>query len=397
MDVRVLDPEFVMTDIVDAYKSFIWTERFSDYGDFELLVDPTRDNRAIFKRGVLLSIVHSTRVMFVEDLSEETTEDGERTLKVTGRSYETVLERRVPKPFDQIHNPKNEFVEEHIYEGKPAEMVRQMIYNNIVLEHGTSTGQNVDHIPRFLVAGSGGVADYYPEGNIPEPTEIVELKLKTSNTHNFVKEVLTPYSMGHRAILDKKNRRVIFNVYTGSDRFLEVVFSPELDNFANTSSFRSEREYKNVAYVHSKRGSRVVYGFGVPPTISGVDRRVLFVNATEIDDDTTDPDEEMDRIGWDALIEHSRIHAVDGEVPPHTSGYIYDKDYYLGDLVGVVGSDGLRDKMRVTEQIFINDEEGFRTYPTLTSEDRIQEGVWQSAEWNIPWADVNPQTNWADV
>jgi hypothetical protein len=59
-------------------------------------------------------------------------------------------------------------------------------------------------------------------------------------------------------------------------------------------------------------------------------------------------------------------------------------------------TDGVTNKMRVTEQIFVNDKEGERSYPTLSLFQFINTGSWLSWEQNQVWADLeNNPTTWA--
>jgi hypothetical protein len=53
--------------------------------------------------------------------------------------------------------------------------------------------------------------------------------------------------------------------------------------------------------------------------------------------------------------------------------------------------------MQVTEQIFVSDSEGERSYPTLTITKFITPGTWSSPEWNIEWSAVDPDLDWADA
>src|SRR5690606_17136547 len=91
--------------------------------------------------------------------------------------------------------------------------------------------------------------------------------------------------------------------------------------------------------------------------------------------------------GKEALAEHRVIIAFDGEIPQFGS-YIYGVDYSLGDLVEQRNSDGLATNMRVTEQIFISDQQGFRSYPTLTINLLITPGSWYAWTAGQVWDDA---------
>ena len=81
---------------------------------------------------------------------------------------------------------------------------------------------------------------------------------------------------------------------------------------------------------------------------------------------------------------------------PQNSTYKYGVDYGLGDLVELRDSSGNINVMRVTEQIFVSDKEGIRSYPTLTFDMLITPGTWLARPTNQQWADVTTET-WAQA
>ena len=85
---------------------------------------------------------------------------------------------------------------------------------------------------------------------------------------------------------------------------------------------------------------------------------------------------------------------MDGEIRQN-SQYVYNRDYYLGDLVEMRNVDGVANQMRVTEQIFVSDKEGERTYPTLAINTFVSTGSWLSMYPGLSWVDLD--TNTTDV
>lgn len=81
---------------------------------------------------------------------------------------------------------------------------------------------------------------------------------------------------------------------------------------------------------------------------------------------------------------------------PLVGPYLYGVDYNLGDLVEMRNVDNLVNQMRVTEQIFICDEQGERDYPTLSINQFIEPGVWLASEYNRPWDDWGLTEYWED-
>ena len=75
-DLYVLDEDYEEVAVIDSYNSLIWTERFDEFGDFELHTPSNRDLREILKKGTVLSIENSYRMMVVESIEEGPSESG---------------------------------------------------------------------------------------------------------------------------------------------------------------------------------------------------------------------------------------------------------------------------------------------------------------------------------
>jgi hypothetical protein len=68
----------------------------------------------------------------------------------------------------------------------------------------------------------------------------------------------------------------------------------------------------------------------------------------------------------------------------------------MGDLVELRDDSGLSVIMRVTEQIFVSDKEGERSYPTLSNIVTVTPGSWADMAPDMEWADFTTE-EWADM
>jgi len=205
------------------------------------------------------------------------------------------------------------------------------------------------------------------------------------------------YDLGFRLVRDGDKSKLHFEIYTGDDRTTQqsvrtpVIFSPDLDNLQNVSEMQTIANTKNMAYVFGKTTSLIVYGNDATSETAGFDRRVLHVDASDIEE--TNPtilDALMYQRGAEALAGHRPLSAFDGEINQY-SKYKYMRDYRLGDLIEMRNSDGATNHMRVTEQIFVSDAQGDRSYPTLTFNRLITPGSWDS--WgNETWDEGGEET-----
>ena len=151
--------------------------------------------------------------------------------------------------------------------------------------------------------------------------------------------------------------------------------------------------YKNVAYVIAPNGTEIVYAPNVSDTISGLDRKVMYVDASNITDVAgAGLTAKLIQLGKEQLALNTNLAAFDGEISKN-SQYIYHEHYELGDLVEIRNSDNATNQMIVTEQIFVSDQEGKRSYPTLAVKLLITPGSWYATPTTQVWDDLTDTTD----
>lgn len=92
----VLGSDFIAKIIIDEFMSFVWTERYRGYGDFELTMPVNEDVVALVNLDDYLSIKESDVLMVIETMVLNTdTDNGADTITLSGRSMECFLERRI--------------------------------------------------------------------------------------------------------------------------------------------------------------------------------------------------------------------------------------------------------------------------------------------------------------
>ena len=95
MELIVLDTSLKMLSVLDTFESLIWTERFSAYGDFEVYTSINDSVLEILKDDYYLWLKESDQTMIVEDRKIESDAENGNHFTVTGRSLESILERRI--------------------------------------------------------------------------------------------------------------------------------------------------------------------------------------------------------------------------------------------------------------------------------------------------------------
>lgn len=391
MEVYLLGQDFRRVELVDQFESMIWTERYKAFGDFQLVIRSSRENRQKFSIGTRLMIYArpsvSTSIMTIETVEDKEDSEGRAMLTITGRSLEAILIDRA--------NRKNviTWVEDDKISltGSPAGIARQLFKTYV-----GSQALTVDRIP--MVIGDGAARRTY---SIPEPDVEVTFEFDRKNMYETLKDIVDLYSIGFRFVADYDPTQIQFEVWTGEDRttkqnvFAPVVFDQNLDNIREMSELNSSELFKNVAYVYGKNANRIVYAPGTTSSVSGFDRRVMIVDANDIELPVGAAlDNALERRGIEALSVQHPITAIDGVITKTNFSFVYNRDYNLGDILEVRNSDGYVNRMRVTEQIFVDDAEGARAYPTLELDVFISPGTWAALPMSLVWGSADG--TWVD-
>lgn len=388
MEVYILNSLLQRIDVVDDFISLIWTERFNTAGDFQMTVSSTLKNRKRLQPGTRLGMSESYRVMTIEYYENTTDDDGNVNLIVKGPSLEDILDDRVARSAlsNTTDNPTWNITD------TPKNIAKKIFHDICV----TGVLSPSDVIPMIHEGSS-----FFPDDTIDPPSDTITYQMDPMSVYSALTQLCQMYNMGIRLFRLPTTGQLWFDIYMGSDRTTgqadlpPVIFSTNFDNLTKTTELRTMDVYKNVAYVCTPVGDAVVYPDGVDSsTVTGLDRRVLVVNADDITDTT--PSVALARIiqrGKEELAKYRQYAGFDGEITEF-SQYKYQRDYWMGDLVEVRGDDGNIDQMQVTEVIFASDEEGERSYPTLTLLKFITPGTWSAWDPTEHWSEVDPALVW---
>jgi hypothetical protein len=380
-----LDDRLRRVGVVDLYESLIWTERYASAGDFELVVVSSPENRAALPLGTLFTQRDSNRVMRIDSVEDSDDSDGRAMLTIKGPSLEDLTDDRAARNTLASLNaaPKWSFND------TPTNIARA-IFQAICVDGVVSSA---DIIP-FITPGS-----LYPADGIAESTTAIKYDVDIKKSvYAVLRDLADSYGFGFRISRNGENSQLFFNIYTGTDRtsrqtlYPAIVFSPGLENFTGTKYLTDLSSFKNVAYVIAPAGSLMVPGVGYE-NVTGFDRHVLTVDASDVTLSAGDAlNAELTKRGLAELAKSQSLQGLDGEVSQY-SQYVYGTDYNLGDIVESRNKDGVTEYLKVTEQIFVSDSNGQRSYPTLTSELFVTPGSWFSSIGNHAWIDA--QGTWA--
>lgn len=385
MEIRLLDDNFETIYIIDTYKSFIWTDRYNECGDFEICtpVDVTFLN--IVKKGYYLTNSNSEHVMVVETINIESDAETGAYITISGRSLESILNRRIVW-YKTIFTMDEERVEPNLQDG-----IYKLLDENIINPGQMSADLVVRIIPNFI----------FKRSSDPLITELTfEGEYLGEDLYEVISKLCQENEIGFKLILNA-NKQLEFSLYAGVDRSYGtedkpqlvnpyVIFSPEFDNVSHTNYLDSDAKLKNTTLVvgesdynsdglEVERQQMVLSIKEIQHT--GLDRREIFTDAISMSTDdgyggqlkAAQYRARLKQKGIDTLMENTSSIAFEGEMDTARI-FKYGVDFFMGDIVQVANEYGHEGQAYVSELVMSSDEGGTFTYPTFKP---IQKGVYE--------------------
>lgn len=366
MNLALLNEKFEPIYIVDTYRSAIWTDRYSEAGDFELYLPVNEETLFYFKKDAYLYNSESEHIMVVDDLTVtvDPYDDDGFSLKVTGSSLEYILYRRI------IWTPV-------MFDGNLQTILKEKVFDPNI----GSPSKAERRIPNL----------HFRLSNDPKVTAAaVEYQdvYTGNNLYEIFSELCSVKGIGFRVILDKEDdTQMILELYSGTDRSYDqeenvyVTFSPDFDNLRRSNWYDSTHLFKNLALVEGvyryqsgdtsiDEARSVIVG---DDSLSGLDRREVWIDGQGISSQTEDNrvidrgtfDNLLRAKGVDGLYEYKEDELFEGEIDPMAM-FVYGEDYFLGDIVQIKNEFGIEARVRIEEIIFSYDKDGYTVVPTFS-------------------------------
>lgn len=348
MELFVLNADFESIAVIDTYESMIWTDRYNAYGDFEIYFAMDENLLEYIKEDYYLWLKESDHSMIIEDIKiDADTEEGNRLI-VTGRSLESILERRI-------------IWGQRIFSGNLQNAIQMMLNENII-----SPSVADRKIANFI---------FVPSTDSKITSLTIDNQYTGDDLYTVIKGLCEENNIGFKIVLTDDNQ-FAFSLYAGADRSYDqtenpyVVFSPNFENIINSNYFSSKAGYRNVTLVAGE-GEGASRKTTVVGSASGLDRRELFTDARDISSDTEDgtlSDAEyiaqLRTKGLKNLADHMITTAFEGEVEV-TRLFKYGEDFFIGDIVQIANEYGNENSAYISELIISNSDEGLSIYPTF--------------------------------
>ena len=254
-DVYVLDANLEMIGVVDNYKSLIWNNRYNKIGDCELYVPASSEMLSLLQKNYYLARYDDEMVCQIKKIELDTDAESGNYLIITGYDVKRFLDQRVIWSTMSCNGNLETFIRDMVNLTliSPALGARQLLKpnGNNLLALGTAAGF----------------------------TDVTTEQVTYKNVGEKIRDYCLEHNWGYRVVLD--NGQFWFQLYEGTDRTDEVIFSDNYENLATTKYVEDETKLGNVALVAGEgQGSertRNVSGYE-----EGVDRYEIYVDAKDI-------------------------------------------------------------------------------------------------------------------
>lgn len=350
--------------IVNGLKSKMWIERYRDSSEFEFVADVETGVHLFLPIGTFVSHIETSEVMIVEnhEISEE--KDKVTEVKITGRGFESFLENRIVganKDWPTYATATDDYILSADFTWNQAvQLIKDHADPDLVIDPDDA----LEHVA-FLtdVEGDG---------------EEVDRVISRGDLYSKLTELLAVDRLGIKTIrpgarspFGEEDDRLVMLVHVGEDLSQKVAFSYSNGEIDTADYLWSSKRLKNAALVVSKWFESVV-----KDASAGINRRMMLVEAGDLDSAHSEPPGEPDRSlillwmeirGQMALNAQKPVELVKTESSKNSVSYKYRDHYDVGDLVTVSGQYNATSVMRISEYVEIEDESGQNGYPTFSA------------------------------
>lgn len=410
MEALILDRDFVTLAIVDAFESFIWTDRYNEPGDFEIYMPIAKAPLDYIKRNYHIWIRDSDRLQIIEDITITTDAEEGDHITFNGRTLESLLSRRKVYQKTEIN-------------GNLQSGIQTLLNENAI--NPSDRSRKIPHL-RFIWNNDSRLTDL-----------TMEATFLGEDLLDIVQTYCQLYELGFKIVYNEADSTFDFSLYYGEDRSYNqeklpwVVFSAAYNNLTGSNYFESYKNLYTAAVVigedNEDYGQEIIL-IDKYPNLTGLDRRELAIDASSIRWEVDEPDEEaikskyrprieeevrnsdwakskdedeiqeriesktekaakaeieqawataiaiakadvrsrMQQLGEEELAKTFITKTFEGEIEA-VRQYVYGRDFFIGDVVQVRNQYGKEASSRITEVVRSHDREGYLITPTFTT------------------------------
>lgn len=358
------DTTFEPVGQLDEYTSLMWPDAFVGKAMFQLWAPITDSNAEKLKPDRVIWC-GGENAAIIKIVKETVNTGGEKEFNVKGWTLECLL-------LDKIV--------EGVYNRSKKSYISTIMYD-MVDKYAINPSNSKNKIPYLVNATDDKLGK-----------EIDGYQKTGGSLYDVLYDNASSADIGFSVLFDPRGKKLVFEVREGVDRTQEqtendpVVFSTALEDILSSSYYLNIEDVKNVAMVQGeeKNGVRTTVFVG-DTSASGMARKVLYVDARDLQSETYDDDGNqitltaaqyqavLTQRGMEKLAEHQKTETFEAQIRQFGDiQYEFGVDYQKGDKVTVVDEQlGLSVSARITSVEEDFDDEyalmltfGY-SYPTL--------------------------------
>lgn len=411
-------------NIVDDYFSFIWTDKFNTTGDFEMVLPFTNKNYNLCninkKSDIIVTCNLSKRAMLIENMIIQISPESGKQIKISGRSYESILDRRVVA--DNLVFTDDTYSKNKIWNAFSTILKKTFASDGVRNIQVLNSKNNFDpdykgykmgnDIPDFVYVFNTGSTNY--SNRTGELTFSIEDNSKgdiaNANINidatgrsflDIIEEICQAKCFGYKLI---GNSIIMYAPRVNHN----TIFSFENDNLVSAEYLVSSTDYKNVAFVEGdeyKKTAKVEQDVSegqmllVDPdedekainyrvsvqkgSPEGLERREMYIKSSKNKGENTNKKycARLSAEGMYALTMDAKFKKQTScEVMKNVYIDKYGSDFDVGDIVSVkltgiydpldrtgnINGGVITDQMIVDQFTISHDESGLEIYPVLS-------------------------------
>lgn len=340
--------EIIAIAEIDDVKILQWSAAYQGCSFFELWAPINDKNSDSFKKGNVVWLGGETAGI-IETINPQMEEDSSRMFNVKGRTCESLLSRRIL--WGTFYAEENDDV--------ALSMQKMVDFNFVSLTQAQIDAGYTNRIMPYIDI------DYTFTSGIKKAFQ------KTGGeVYDALFELAQDNNLGFKLKFVPNINKLVFQVYRGQNRSIDnisgnspVIFDSNAEDILSSSFYTSEQDYKNVGFVAGEGTGQMRSWLIVgQETMSGLDRREIYIDARDIQSETQDDDgnlkilteqeyhEMLSQRGSEKLAECEAIETFDSKLRVIGDiNFKYGIDYFLGDIVTVIDRElGIRVDAQVT-------------------------------------------------
>jgi hypothetical protein len=357
--IYIYDSSQGLITLIDDYVSLVWNEKYSGYGEFELVLGYVPSGIDLMSKYINIS--SSTKFMIIEKQDFSQKSNGDVEFKLSGHSLESILGRRIIF--------KTADIKPVTIAGNLQNSIKSLLNTNIITSSDTRR-----RITNFVFNTS-------TDAKVTSKT--IDMHMYTGdNLYDVITNLCDENGLGYRIgfVRNGDTYRYTFELYSGTDRSRDqsdttlVEFSIFNDNIFNWSYSMEHTSYRNVAYVDGegdapyRKHAEISDEGSTSYTYSGLNLRELYVDARDLQktDEMSDAQyrETLLGRGSEKLLEYRKIFEYDINADVLEGAmYEFGRDFFLGDIVNIIDVLGNSLKCRVSEITVTIDDTGTTIHP----------------------------------